>query len=43
MQETFEEWKARMRFEYHMQKAKDDYAKDLQDRINKIKMKTHEL
>jgi hypothetical protein len=34
MEETFEEWKARMRFEYHVQKAKDEYAKNLQNRMN---------
>ena len=34
MEETFKEWKARMRFEYHVQKAKDEYAKNLQNRIN---------
>lgn len=34
MEETFEEWKARMRFEYHIQKAKDEYTKDLKNRTN---------
>ncbi len=34
MEETFEEWKARMRFEYHMQKAKADYKKDLVRKIS---------
>ena len=34
MEETFEEWKARMRFEYHVKKAKDEYTKDLEKRMN---------